>query len=317
MKKALKIGLILVAILIAMVVLLIVAVLFLAGNQKLADAYYESVEASMPLEQTYTGKGEYTVSAVEYDAEDEAVKKFMVWYPDGLESGGPYPLVVMANGTGVPASKYEAVFEHLASWGFVVVGNEDENSWSGASSAASLYYMLRLNDDRNSIFYRKIDTENIGVAGHSQGGVGAVNAVTAQENGDRYKAIYTASTTHAALAQLLGWSYDVSKITIPCFMTAGTLQIDAGNEKDYGIAPLESLWQNYNGISDSVFKVIARRKDTDHGDMLTKADGYMTAWFCWLLCGDEAAAGVFIGEDQELPRNTDNWQDVTINEPIS
>lgn len=39
-----------------------------------------------------------------------------------------YPLVNMPNGTGVKSSRYEAVFEHLASWGFIVVGNEDENS---------------------------------------------------------------------------------------------------------------------------------------------------------------------------------------------
>ncbi|MGM9662759.1 MAG: alpha/beta hydrolase [Oscillospiraceae bacterium] len=313
MKKALKIVLIAAGVLLAAVVLFITALWFLAGNQSVRKDYYENVEAALPLERLYTAKGPCAVSSRSYDMEDEAARQCRVWYPAELESGGgPYPLVVMVNGTGVPASRYEAVFEHLASWGFVVVGNEDENAWSGASSAASLDLLLRLNGDAASVFYQKIDTEHIGAAGHSQGGVGAINAVTAQANSGLYKAVYTASATHAALAELLGWSYDMSRVSIPCFMTAGTLQADAGSGEDYGIAPLESLQQNCAAVPEGVYRVLARRKDADHGEMLAKADGYMTAWFCWLLRGDETAAGVFTGASPELLQNTDNWQDAAI-----
>ena len=56
-----------------------------------------------------------------------------------------------------------------ASWGFIVVGNEDENSRTGASTSATLDFMLNLNKDSNSDFYGKIDVNNIGVSGHSQG----------------------------------------------------------------------------------------------------------------------------------------------------
>ena len=80
-----------------------------------------------------------------------------------------YPLVIMVNGTGITASKYKSVFKHLASWGFIVVGNEDENSRTGASTSATLDFMLNLNKDSNSDFYGKIDVNNIGVSGHSQG----------------------------------------------------------------------------------------------------------------------------------------------------
>ena len=227
-------------------------------------------------------------------------------------SENKYPLVIMANGTGVPASKYQPVFEHLASWGFIVIGNEDASSWDGESSAATLDFILRENGDENSIFYGKVDTDNIGIAGHSQGGVGAVNAVTAQSNGDMYKAMYTASTTHLALADALGWTYDVSDVKIPYFMTAGTLQADAGNEKDTGIAPIWSLKENYDSITADVMKIYARRIGVDHGQMLSHADGYMTAWFMYHLHGDEEAAKVFLGENAEILENT-NWSDVTKN----
>ena len=48
---------------------------------------------------------------------------------------------------------------------------------------------------------------------------------------------------------------------------------------------------------------MARRTGADHGDMLTFADGYMTAWFMWKLQGDTDAAGAFIGEQAELLAN--------------
>ncbi|MGN0571275.1 MAG: hypothetical protein ACI4K9_03750, partial [Candidatus Fimenecus sp.] len=253
-------------------------------TQTVKPDYYQKVKTDKPLEKKYTDKGSYAVSYTEYTAEDQSVGKYEIWYPtELLTANRTYPLVVMANGTGVKASSYKAIFEHLASWGFVVIGNEDENSWSGASSAKSLDFMLQNNRDKGSLFYQKIDTKNIGVAGHSQGGVGAINAVTAQTNGSYYKAMYTASTTHLVLAQALSWQYDVSKIKIPYFMTAGTLQADAGNGKDAGIAPLWSLQENYQAIAGNVPKVLARRVNTDHGDMLPYADGYMTAWLsCWL-----------------------------------
>ena len=38
---------------------------------------------------------------------------------------------------------------------------------------------------------------------------------------------------------------------------------------------------------------MVRRKDADQGNMLYCADGYVTAWFLYQLCGDEEAASVF------------------------
>ena len=142
------------------------------------------------------------------------------------------------------------------------------------SAAASLDYILTLNSDSNSKFYGKIDVDNIGIGGHSQGGLGTINAVTAQDNGNRYKVMYAAS--------------------------APTLQISV------------ELQEKYNNISDGVPKIIARRKDTDHGEMPPYADGYMTAWFMWWLKGDTEARSAFFGENAEILTN-DIWQDVEKN----
>ncbi|MDN4085404.1 poly(ethylene terephthalate) hydrolase family protein [Paenibacillus polymyxa] len=305
-------------ILVAIVIVVIVGVLAILWYRN--AYYYKLVETDKPIETQYTAMGPYKVSYQEFDSENATFKKNEIWYPSDLkDSASALPLVIMANGTGTTASKYTAVFKHLASWGFIVVGNEDENSRTGASSSASLNFMLSLNKDSSSDFYGKIDVNNIGIGGHSQGGVGAINAVTKQDNGSFYKAMYTASATSSFWGQQseLGtdWSYDISKVDIPYFMVAGTGYFDAGTAEDItategqGITPLWSLQKNYADIPDTVTKVMARRVNTDHSDMLTHADGYMTAWFMYWLKGDVQAGNAFFGDDAELLENA-NWQDV-------
>ncbi|MCI5648315.1 MAG: alpha/beta hydrolase [Fusicatenibacter sp.] len=313
MKKFAKI---LVRIFVVVLVLIAAVVLLLLWLQKqpaVRARYWEKITLGAALEKKYTGKGSYAVLSMEREANNEKTGRFIIWYPAKEHaSGEKYPAVIMVNGTGVPASKYEAVFEHLASWGFVVIGNEDESSWDGSSSDESLAFVLQLNEDEESILFDKIDVENIGIAGHSQGGVGAINAVTVHGNQDAYKALYTASTTQISFSEALHWPYDVSKVSVPYFMTAGTKQIDAGNEKDSGITPLFSLRENYAAISDRVMKIHARRVNADHGDMLSWADGYMTAWFLYLLKDDQEAGKVFLGENAEILKN-ENWQDIEKN----
>ena len=164
-----------------------------------------------------------------------------------------------------------------------------------------------MNNNKESIFYNKLDIENVGISGHSQGGVGAINAVTNFENSKIFTSIYTASTTSLELANALQWDYDVSKIRIPYFMVAGTGKIDSET-----IAPLESLIKNYENLNEDIKAIMARRKNVDHGDMLIYADSYMTAWFRYTLMNDKEASKVFCGDSSEIVQNTDIWQDVRI-----
>lgn len=288
------------------------AVLAFTGYKN--EHYYKFARPAGEIEKKYTALGPCEVSHAELDADGGSYGQYQVWYPAEMtDSRETYPLVVMANGTGIKASQYGEVFGHLASWGFIVAGNGDENSRTGASSAATLELMLSLNEDESSEFYGRIDTDNIGIAGHSQGGVGAINAVAAQENGHMYKAIFTASATSPYWGQddVFGpeWSYDMGKVGVPCFMVAGTGGIDAGTAADIsaregqGICPLWGMSECYDAIPDSVGKVMARAVGKDHGDMLRGADGYMTAWFMYWLQGDREAAGAFLGADAEILTN--------------
>lgn len=285
--------------------------------------YYTQTQTGGEIEEIYTAMGEYDVDYAEYPAQDLLIKQYKIWYPSALagEEGREWPIVVMTNGTGVPASRYAPVFRHLASWGFVVIGNEMQNSWSGGASAGALDLLAELNEDPSSLFYHKLDLDNVGSAGHSQGAIGAINAVTAQPNGDSYKALYLASTPSSLYASTLEWAYDPALIDVPCFMTAGTGLLDAGEAgspevaeeaQEVSISPLWSQEENYGLIPDSVPKLRARRTGADHAEMLPWPDGYMTAWFMYWLQGDEAAGRAFFGPDAEIVHNP-LWQDIEKN----
>lgn len=258
MKKALQIIFSVTGIVVAVIIAAIVLFFVWASKQPaVQENYYDNIQTKSALELKYKVKGNHEVSFMEY--ENATYKKIEVWYPNDIKNtSDKYPLVIMANGTGVPASKYKPIFDHLASWGFIVVGNEDDSSWSGKSSAESLDFILSQNEKSDSVFYQKINTDNIGIAGHSQGGVGTINAVTNQSNGNKYKAMYTASATHVDLAIGLNWSYDASKINIPYFMVAGTKNFDAGDgvkgSENAGIAPLFSLPRKITPIYQTIFQ---------------------------------------------------------------
>lgn len=54
---------------------------------------------------------------------------------------------------------------------------------------------------------------------------------------------------------------------------------------------------------------MARRVNTDHGEMLRHAGGYRTAWIMYWLKGDTQAGQAFLCDNAEILTNV-NWQDV-------
>lgn len=269
------------------------------------EKYIAEVTTGGDVEEKYMAAGSYEIGYFEADyAENADIKKIEIWYPKELEtSGEKYPVVVFVNGTGVAASRYKPVFEHLASWGFIAIGNEDPSTWEGKKADATLSWLLAANEDETSIFYHRVDTNNIGITGHSQGGVGVFHAINETEHKELYKCAVSLSPTQEDMAEALKMPYDSSKTAIPVMILAG-----APND----VISLEGLNDMVKKISAGV--VAARRSNTDHGQMLYSGDGYVTAWFMWQLQGDETAAAAFLGENAEILHNA-NWQDVMINFP--
>ena len=262
--------------------------------------YIQKVKTGGEIEAKYLAMGSYEVEHLE-SATVSSLEKFEVYYPKDIDKMGKVPVVIFLNGTGTPATKYPALQEHLASWGFITVANEENNSFYGEGVELSIRY-LKLSDDydlgdHESPLKGHIDFDNIGVTGHSQGGIGVINGITIHPNSDMVKAAVMLSSTETDMAKAFLWDSDSSLIH------ANTLMIGSTGQMDSSISPLESMRKTYENITGDVTKVLARRNDCDHGEMLYYADGYVTAWFCWQLQGDEEAAKAFIGDSPEIMNN--------------
>ena len=320
MKKVIKIVLILLAVLLALGVAAFLYIKSMLpsgdGNNDIVEGYYKNFKSDAPLEMKYSQPGSYETTYTEFASDHESIGKIRVWYPKDLEAQDKvWPMITVVNASGTPAASFEPFFPRLASWGFIVVGNEDPQTGNGETASLTLDFMLNVPAD--SVLSGKIDFENMGIIGYSQGGAGAICALTNYENGKYYKTIFTGSAAYPTLAKNMGWEYDTSKVTVPYFMAAGTGKSDDSGkdpEKGFGgVSPLSALIDNYNKITDSVMKVRGRAVGAEHEQMLMRSDGYMTTWMLYQLTGDEEAGTVFLGEDAEILHNA-NWQDVEKNQ---
>lgn len=298
MKKVLKItG----PVLLAIVVIVIIILKILGSRPAAPTDYQTTVHTGGGIEKKYMENGGYEVSINE-SAVLQQFEKFIVCYPAELETiDKKYPVIVMCNGSGTPMSKYSAVAKHMASWGFIVIGTEENYSWNAFGAEMCLRYLERLNDnekieDTISVFYQKVDFDNVGIVGHSQGGAGVINAITDTTHKNVYKAAVSLSPTNKELAHNLLWDYDASLINIPVMLISG-----AGGGDDWVVTGRQ-LQDIYDDIHSN--KLMARRLNTAHNEVLYAANGYVTAWFMWHLQGDDEAAGAFTGENAEILNNS-------------
>ena len=257
------------------------------------------------IESQYAGQGQFAVAKYETPTAKPA-EKFTVYYPNALNSNKKYPVIVFANGTGISASRYPVVLEHFASWGFIVVGNEDQATNSGKSTNASLAFLLSENNNKNSPLYQKIDTNKIGLTGFSQGGASVFTAMADEAYRQHYKTAIAVSPVHEELGQKVNYpAYKLDAIKTPMMIIAGT----KGNFEINTVIPLDKMTEMYNKINAP--KLMARRIGADHDNMQFWADGYRTAWFMYHLQNDQQAGQAFIGNNAEIARNP-LWQDVKI-----
>lgn len=303
MKNIIKI----IAIILLILILLVGGLLlFISTIPSVPTHYTRTIKTGGLIEAKYL---QFGPNHVTYQKEKgtELTKYFHIYYPQELEkTQKQYPVVVILNGTGILPKKYPALFQHLASWGFIVIGNDDPSTGFGLSADETIDYLIKINDDQNHILYHHINFKHIGITGHSQGGAGVLTAVSHTKHQNIYKTAVALSPTHEKMAHDFGWSYDLTQISIPLFMIAGT----KGDFETKAVIPLEAMIEMYNKVPSS--KVMMRRKDTDHGGMLYSTDGYVTAWLMWQLQDDIYASHAFLDDNAEIYHNN-LYQDVQMN----
>ena len=200
-----------------------------------------------------------------------------VYYPQSLTSSNrKYPVIVWAaNGTGCATSTYSGLLEIFAEAGYIVVADASMMTADGTAQRDSIDYILGEATRSGSPFYNKVDTANIGAAGHSQGGRSAVNA--AQED-SRIRCVLSIAGASSA--------DEARGLNTPIFFMTGTADAIV----------LSSMWVEPSYDTATGRAVYASLTGGVHTTCMTnptQISGYAVEWFDAYLKNDSAARNTF------------------------
>ena len=267
---------------------------------------------------------------------------YSLFYPSSLTgSSAVHPVIVWGNGTSQATNatcSYLPLLQGWAKWGFVVVAANTGQAGDGTAMLQGAQNMVQLNNTPSSVFYHKLDTNNIGTMGHSQGAIGAMNA--ALNGGSLIKSVLSISTPdkedldfynvwlcNAPCIDVPYPSHSAMESLPPIFFARGTgLQnaspcniddwISDKTAQDYYPTGATRLW------AAATVKVDPPANTNDCNYLTSyphlnpfKGVGYMTAWLFYTLWPSSplqpSARSAFGTAAPELPTNT-GWTGVTL-----
>lgn len=222
--------------------------------------------------QTYLDGTVYSVKL-----NDLLYKRTVFFSKEMTTSNKKYPVVVWGNGTFVTSSVYEEILSQIASKGYIVVATNDRFCGAGISESVSVEYIISEGKKSGSVFYNKIDAEHIGSAGHSQGGMSAVNSSRLNSKIDCVFDI-----------QGCQFSYEAAKLTVPTFFVTATQD---------NIVPSSWVKDSYDACNaPAVYASVKGGKHLDPGDNHAPEifAEYAVKWFDAFLKNDSSAKAVFL-----------------------
>ena len=240
--------------------------------------------------------------------------------------GFRHPIVVWGNGTGAGLpGQYGYWFDHLVSWGFVVMRTSDPTALDAKTIVASADYLAAQDADPSSPFYGKLDLARIGAAGHSQGAAGALNAMT-QSGGRISTAVsFDIPFNGACVVQCADQaSLEAAKTGSVLYLTGSEDLISRDTQAFPG--PLNSNTAFYDATPDGLTKAKAVLIGTNHDDIQGDPTcvqvcgngvygfmAYPTAWLMWRLRDVDDGRQVFRSGDGEIFRSSANWRSIRSN----
>lgn len=135
-----------------------------------------------PTSSNITGNGSFSVSSSSISSLVSGFGGGTAYYPN---TAGQYPVVAISPGFTARWSSISWLGPRLASWGFVVVGIEtnstlDQPASRGSQLIAALNWAV--SSSAPSAVRSRADGSRRGVAGHSMGGGGSLEALSASSN---------------------------------------------------------------------------------------------------------------------------------------
>ncbi|HVZ34728.1 MAG TPA: hypothetical protein VG963_20005 [Polyangiaceae bacterium] len=232
---------------------------------------------------------------------------FTLYYPEGGAPDERFPLLTWGDGTFTSPTFYEHLINHVVSYGFIVVGSNSADVGTGKEMLQAVEWALAQDQDANSPIHGKIDREQIGAFGHSQGGSGTVE--TGKD--PRIRAIAPLSGV-----PLQNTEQEVSMVQCPTFYitTAGDIATPESVQAAYDATQTPAVFGVTNGGNHDEYADV----EDDPGGLLsafaglTSNDGKRTraavaAWFDWQLKGRDELRALFVGDDCGFCGDSADW----------
>jgi hypothetical protein len=262
---------------------------------------------------------------------DSLGNKFDLYYPTNLGANGfKHPIITWGNGTFGKASDCDYFLKHMASWGFVIIATEDQNTGVGQTILDAANFLIAANSIPGNMFQNKLDVTNIGAVGGSQGATGAINAVI--KSGGTIKTVIPIELPAQIWCSTPLNCVDTSNLTTgSVFFVDGSLDPISPPNQAASATGEQSVAAYYNAVPAGVAKLKGTLIGPTHNDVTGQPDckkakqpcifgvygylGYPTAWMMDRLQGNASAHAAFVSGTGEMFAQTKNWEFVASNIP--
>lgn len=189
--------------------------------------------------------------------------------------GRRHPIISWNNGTLYPIADYQALLDHWASHGFVVIGAHTNSTRGGAVHEAGIDWIVAEASRTGSPYFNLLDVSKIGAAGHSQGAGATI-------------------TAGAGIPSPMGIVTSIAMMPISAFERphlaqhgASMLLVSATDDPRANAVADQAMTDVTTELVDAQF--VGVHADAMHPGM----HGPTTAWFRYQLMGDAVARGQF------------------------
>ena len=238
-----------------------------------------------------------------------------VYLPSGP---GPFPAVMLSSGLQQPGAAYAPYATRLSSWGVITILRDDPGVFANTSdlvldvSYIATTWLPAENADASSQLYRKVDTTNVGLAGHSRGGYVSLMSAEAGALG-HIKGVFgldpvdTSPTAGAALATVgvplafIGETTD-STGTNACAPAADNYQALYGDAAS-PIVEITAIHGDHTMFEDPAscsLCSLCTAGTANQSAVLAYSVRYMTAFFARVLENDTSVGATFEGAGSSL-----------------
>lgn len=224
---------------------------------------------------------------------DNDPSAFTLYFPENAQAGERFPLLTFGNGTFCSPTFYDTLIGHVVSFGYIVIAPNTSNTGSAEEMLKGVEWALAQDMQSGSPIFEKVNRDQIGAFGHSQGGAGTCRAGADA----RIKTVVPLSGTTAP-ADIKGTAFFVT--------TGGEAMSSSGIETAFNNAKGPAVYGvTMSGNHDEYTDV----EDDPMVSGLTSDDAKQSraavaAWFDWQLKSKAENKGLFVGDSCGFCKNS-------------